>query len=144
VTVYRHFEDEKAMLLACSGHWAMQNPPPHESEWQAIEDAQARAHAALLAFNKYYSRCEEMLSKVYRDASEVEALGPIMQGFDDYFNSIADKLALDLANGESKNQLKSVARHLVRFSTWQSLSQENLSEEEIAEIGLKWLMRLVG
>jgi hypothetical protein len=27
----------------------------------------------------------------------------------------------------------------MRFSTWQSLSQEGLSEEDIAEVGVAWL-----
>jgi AcrR family transcriptional regulator len=143
LTVYRHFEDESSMLQACSGHWATQNPPPHEDDWQTIENLHERVYAALLAINKYFSKTEAMLAKVYRDASEVEALGPIMKGFDDHFNNIANNLALNLTNGETNDKLGSVARHLVRFSTWQSLSQENLSEEEIAQVGLIWMKKLV-
>ena len=139
LTVYRHFESESAMLAACSGHWAMQNPPPDESDWAHLSDPYNRASAALLAINSYYSRTEGMLAKVYRDASEVEPLAPIMKGFDEHFNSIADRLVSDLKPTAGNEPLKSVVRHLVRFSTWQSLSNENLSENEITEVGLRWI-----
>ena len=142
LTVYRHFEDESAMLQACSGHWYMQNPPPIEEDWAEIVDTDDRAQAALLAINRYFSEKEAMLEKVYRDAPEIPVLGLTMKGFDDHFSTIADKLALDLLNGKSNTQLRSVARHLVRFSTWQSLSKENLTVEEIALLGLAWLKKL--
>ncbi|MDA0347814.1 MAG: TetR/AcrR family transcriptional regulator [Verrucomicrobia bacterium] len=142
LTVYRHFEDETAMLQACSGHWSMQNPPPIEEDWAEIVDTDDRTQAALLAINTYFSDKEGMLTKVYRDAPEIPALGLIMQGFDDYFSTIADKLTLDLLNGKSNPQLRSVARHLVRFSTWQSLSKENLTVKEIALLGWAWLKKL--
>lgn len=139
LTVYRHFDDESAMLQACSGKWAMDNPPPDESEWGDIEVCSDRVYSALLAISKYYSRTEAMLEKVYRDASQVEALAPIMEGFDQYFTNIADKLSSDLSNGKANDTLRSVARHLTRFSTWQTLARENLSNEAIARAGLAWL-----
>ena len=142
LTVYRHFEDESAMFQACSGQWAMDNPPPLESEWQELDSPDERAYAALLAIARYYSKTEGMLAKIYRDVSEVEALKPIMEGFDAYFTGLADNVALDLSNQNPTGSLKAVSRHLARFSTWQSLSLENLSEEDIAQVGLAWLKRL--
>lgn len=67
----------------------------------------------------------------------VEALAPIMKGFDGHFTNLADSLACDLSNGKPSDSLRFVARHLARFSAWQSLSQETLSVEEIAQVGLK-------
>lgn len=142
LTVYRHFENEGAMLQACSSHWSAQNPPPQQKTWKHIRGTEPRVRAALLAIAKYYSKNHKMLFKVYRDASEVKPLAAIMNGFDSYFSSIADDLASHIMKGQKNDTLKGVARHLVRFSTWQSLSKENLSNEEIARTGWLWLKRL--
>jgi AcrR family transcriptional regulator len=144
LTVYRHFENEAAMLEACSGHWTMQNPPPHESEWQDIQDPLEKTSAALLAINTYYAKSEGMLSKVYRDRSEVAALDSIMQGFDDYFSGMVKNLVSDLTGSRSNKVLKPVLLHLTRFTTWQSLSKEKLSVKLITELEMRWIKELVG
>ena len=136
LTVYRHFEDENSMLQACSGHWLSLNPPPNEREWEQVEDPFERVFAALLAIHSYFGRSEVMLSKVFRDVSEVEGLVPIVDGFDQYFSGIADSLVSDLTSSESGDLLKPMCLHWVRFSTWQSLSKENLSAEQVARAGL--------
>lgn len=142
LTVYRHFENEGAMLQACSSHWSAQNPPPQQESWNQIRGTEQRVRAALLAIANYYSRNQKMLTKVYRDASEVKSLAAIMNGFDSYFSSIADDLASHITKDQKNETLKCVARHLVRFSTWHSLSKENLSNKEIARTGWLWLKRL--
>lgn len=142
LTVYRHFPDEAAMLQACSGRWAAQNPPPQEAAWQNIRSAENRVQTALLAINDYYSRNHEMLAKVYRDASEVKPLAGIMDGFDTYFAHLADNLTAAIMNGGKNPTVRAVARHLVRFSTWQSMSREKLSNQEMARAGWIWLRRL--
>jgi len=144
LTVYRHFADESAMLHACSSHWASENPPPHDGAWQDLKNSEERLYTALLAIHRYFAGNDAMLAKVYRDASEVAPLAPIMNGFDQHFTNIADRLAGEAAKGKPDDRLKAVARHLVRFSTWQSLARENLSEEEIARVGVKWLKQLAG
>lgn len=142
LTVYRHFENESAMLQACSGLWMARNPPPHEELWQDLPTVDERVRGALLAIHRYFARNEAMLSKVHRDATEMAALIPIMDGFNDYFSSLADKLAADLAEDRPARELQAMTRHFVRFSTWQSFTREKLSEDEIAEIGLKCLKQL--
>lgn len=142
LTVYRHFENEGAMLQACSSHWSAQNPPPQQDAWNQIRGTEPRVRAALLAIANYYSENHKMLFKVYRDASEVKPLAAIINGFDSYFSRIADDLASHIMKGKKNETLKSVARHLVRFSTWQSLSKEKLSNEDIAQAGWRWLKRL--
>jgi len=142
LTVYRHFEDENAMFLACSGHWISQNPPPDEGEWETIKAFPKRVQAALNSIYQYYARTAPMLSKIYRDADEVAALGPIVQGVDQHFTTIADNLSTHLSGGRSNHELKATARHLVRFATWQSLSEEGLTNRKMAQVGWKCLRAL--
>lgn len=142
LTVYRHFEDQRAMFEACSGYWISENPLPEAREWEAIEDTGERSYAALLSIYRYFARTALMLTKIYRDLDEVEALAPIMRGFDAHFSKIADDVAGCLAKRRASSELKSIARHLVRFTTWQSLSHEGFSEKKIAQVGLKWLERV--
>lgn len=142
LTVYRHFENESAMVQACSGLWLTRNPPPHEGLWQDLPTADERVRSALLAIHRYFARNEAMLANVHRDATEMAALTPIMDGFNGYFTSLADKLAADLAGDQPGRELQAMTRHFTHFSTWQSLTREKLSEDEIVEIGLKCLKRL--
>src|SRR5918911_5117650 len=46
-TVYRHFPDERALFLGCSGTWAERNPLPDPATWADIPHPAARVEAAL-------------------------------------------------------------------------------------------------
>jgi AcrR family transcriptional regulator len=46
-TVYRHFPDERALMLGCSGTWAARNPPPDPSGWGARGHAARRLRATI-------------------------------------------------------------------------------------------------
>src|SRR5438093_7923993 len=46
-TFYRHFPDERALGLACSGTFLELNPPPDGTTWRAIGDPEERLRAAL-------------------------------------------------------------------------------------------------
>src|SRR5215208_4227168 len=66
-TVYRHFPDERALFLGCSGTWAERNPVPDPETWATISDPPARLVAALDALYAWYERVEPMLTAVTRD-----------------------------------------------------------------------------
>jgi AcrR family transcriptional regulator len=63
-TIYRHFPDERALLLGCSGTWAERNPVPDPGAWTGIPDPDERLEAALDALYAWYERVEPMLSAV--------------------------------------------------------------------------------
>src|SRR5512144_1674219 len=52
-TVYRHFPDEHALLLGCSGTWRERNPLPDPATWAAIADPAERVEAALDALYRW-------------------------------------------------------------------------------------------
>src|SRR5215213_10320241 len=67
-TVYRHFPDERALFLGCSGTWAERNRPPDPGAWAAETDPEVRLRTALDAIYGWYEQVEPMLTSVLRDA----------------------------------------------------------------------------
>src|SRR3954470_22688173 len=57
-TVYRHFPDERTLLLGCSSTWAARNPLPAPATWAAIADPAERLEHALDALYTWYDRVE--------------------------------------------------------------------------------------
>lgn len=76
-TLYAHFPDERAMLLACSGHSLALDPLPDGEPWRAIADPAARLHAALPAIYAWFERNEGIVACVLRDAEASEAVREI-------------------------------------------------------------------
>ena len=140
LTVYRYFPDEASMFSACTTKWFGLNPPPQSTEWAAIQDAEQRSYAALLAFNQYYRRTATMWQGVYRDANEVEAMQKPLAGFEAFLDQQRDDLlAAWKAIGKRKQQLSISLRHCLRFSTWLSLKDEKLNDKQIAELMMSWI-----
>src|SRR5256884_4559434 len=66
-TLYRHFPDEAALFVACTGHWMEANPQPELTRWAAIADPDARLREGLAELYAYYRRTESMFVNVLRD-----------------------------------------------------------------------------
>src|ERR1700755_1730848 len=45
-TVYRHFPDERSLLLGCSGAWLERHPLAHPAAWAGITDPASRLETA--------------------------------------------------------------------------------------------------
>jgi AcrR family transcriptional regulator len=67
-TLYRHFPDERALGLACSGHYLERNRPPDPSGWHRIADTAERLRRGLGELYAWYEQVEDMLTRVLRDA----------------------------------------------------------------------------
>src|ERR671934_2343185 len=61
-TLYRHFPDERALFMACSGRFYELTPFPDPEPWQAIADPEERLRGGLTAIYDYFERGEEMLT----------------------------------------------------------------------------------
>src|SRR3954452_3670991 len=79
-TVYRHFPDERALFLGCSGAWRERNPPPDPATWASIPDPAARLAAGLDAIYRWYERVEPMLTAVLRDADAMPIIAELQAG----------------------------------------------------------------
>lgn len=119
-TLYKHFPDERAMLMACSGHSLEQDPMPDPAPWRAIALPAARLRAALNAIYDYYARNESLLACVMRDAEhhtlvqEIVALryGPIVASYHE---------ALGAGLKAKQRALLALA---LSFHTWRTLVRE--------------------
>ena len=123
-TLYRHFGDERELLAACSSHFAAQHPWPDAARWSAIADPGERIVAALDELYAWYETTEAMWTNVLRDATLVEAVGPVLAPFLDYLDGAARALAAGWgARGGRRAVLLAAARHAVDFQTWRSLAR---------------------
>lgn len=123
LTVYRHFPDDGSLFAACTGHWLALNPPPDPAAWAGIADPADRARAALGMLYGYYRRTAGMWRGSWRDREAVPALEQPMAEVDRYLVGIADGLTAAWGtSGKGKRALTALARHAVRFSTWESLA----------------------
>lgn len=83
-----------------------------------------------------------MLDRVYRDAPDDPTLQQIMEGFDQHFQQIADQLAHRWTKKKRRTDARDALRHLVRFSTWQSLERDAVTNSRKAKLALRWLQAL--
>ena len=140
LTVYRNFPDDFALFEACTAHWFNLHPPPSLIEWDKIADDSKRSYAALVAFNKYYRLTETMLTGAYRDFEAVVAMHAPMNKIEVYLDQVRDDLLTYWkVKGKHKQQLSLTLRHCLRFTTWQTLKNENLSDTQIADLTITWM-----
>jgi hypothetical protein len=80
----------------------------------------------------------------YRDRDEVPALQGPMQEFEGYLAGIGEEL---LAAWSPPRRAATATRatlgHCLRFTTWQSLSGEGLSDEDMAALCVAWVSGLI-
>src|SRR5262245_34798246 len=135
-TVYRHFPTEDDLFLACSAHFADENPWPDQEPWRAIEDPRARLARTLDDVYAYYERTGAMYANVLRDEPLVEAIGPRLAALRDYLSETAVILAVGWrARGRRRHLLDAALGHVLAFETWRSLTDEGgLTRPEAVEL----------
>ncbi len=144
LTVYRHFPDEKGLFEACSALSNERHPAPDSARWSEIEDAEARAEAALGALYEYYAGNAQGLALVLRDAEALPALAEVLAPFRDYLAWIADDLAGRWEPaGDRAHVLRAAAGFAVDFWTWRSLAAQGLTPRESARL-MAALIRVAG
>lgn len=134
-TVYRHFPDERALFLACSGHFRDLHPPPDPAAWPAIADPQERLRVALDVLYGWYEDVEPMFSNVLRDAETMPALAEIGEGRRAYLSAIEDLLAAGWgARGRRARSLRAALGLALDFLAWRALYRRGLGRTEIVEL----------
>jgi AcrR family transcriptional regulator len=135
-TLYRHFPDERALLGACSAHWAEANPPPDIGRWSSIEDPDERLEAALAELYAFYGRNEEMLDKLLRDAPTVPAVDELMGGFRAFLGEAARILIRGRGlRGNAAKRTRAAIGHALAFRTWQDLTRsQGLDDGQAVEL----------
>src|SRR4051794_11616304 len=67
-TLYAHFPDERALLLACSALAIERDPLPEAAPWCKIENRRERLRVGLAAIYGWYKRTANLTGCVLRDA----------------------------------------------------------------------------
>jgi AcrR family transcriptional regulator len=130
-TVYRHFPDERTLLLGCSGAWRERNPLPDPATWAAIADPAARVEAALDALYRWYEQAEPMLSAVLRDMDAMPIIAELQAGRLAYLADVEDGLASGWgARGKAAKRLRATIGLALDFFTWRTLNERGLSRGE--------------
>jgi len=134
VTIYKHFPDDEALVVACSSHWGFLHPRPDASRWVKISDPVARLRTALHETYEWAATAAPMMTMIYRDvdsmpsfvaeflaADESTRLGALVRGF--------------RAQGRRARRLEASIRHALRITTWQSLcSVGGLTNAEATDV----------
>lgn len=137
LTVYRHFENEDSLFLACSSLWLELNPPPSPNLWQDLPDTYSRIRTVLSHFYGYYTDTQQMWYGVYRDLDEVPALRLAMSDFDDFMKGIYQSVLGK--DGTSERPLAQTLRHALRFPTWASLDKDGINNRRKVDLIMGWL-----
>jgi AcrR family transcriptional regulator len=130
-TVYRHFPDERALFLSCSGTFRERNPPPDPATWASIPDPAARLAAALDAIYGWYERVEPMLTALLRDIDAVPIVGELQAGRLAYLAGVEDGLASGWgARGHAAKRLRATIGLALEFLAWRTLNERGLSRAD--------------
>lgn len=124
-TLYRHFPDEAALFVACSGHWASRHPLPDLESWAAVGDPDERLHLALSELYAYYEGAEPMLSNIVRDLELVDAVRQQFAMFLAYMETARTILMRNRrGRGRAARRTQATVGHAMSFTTWSSLVRE--------------------
>lgn len=130
-TLYKHFPDERSLLMACSGLAAERDPMPDAAPWRAIADRGERLRTGLSEVYGWFARNAGLMTCVLRDAQhhaptrEVAELrrGPVLAAYAEVLGGGLGPLgggALNLA---------------LSFPTWSTLVRDaGLSQDEAVAV----------
>jgi AcrR family transcriptional regulator len=135
-TLYRHFPDERALGLACSGLYAERNPAPDASAWLAFE-GERRLRRGLSDIYGFYERNEQMLSNVVADAEWDPLTRETMEmRFGEGLAEARDVLARALPRRRGAKAALDLA---LDFRTWQRLHRSGLSNKAATDVMVRAL-----
>jgi AcrR family transcriptional regulator len=134
-TVYRHFPDERALFLGCSGAWQAQHPVPDPSDWAAIADPAARLETALDAVYGWYEGAAPMLSAVLPDVHAVPMVAELQAGRLAYLRAVEDGLVPGWgARGKAATKLRAALALALDFYAWRTLHERGLARAETVAV----------
>lgn len=131
-TVYRHFPDDEALFLACSGQWLSRQQLPDPDAWGSGDDPFAVLRAGLTDIYRYFRGGQQMLTSVLRDASVVPA--PVKEARIARERAWRDRLIRTLP-GRRRKIVQAAVAHASSFGTWRSLcGDQGLTEASAVDL----------
>ena len=134
-TVYRHFPDERALFLGCSGVWRDRHPVPDPATWSAIADPATRLEAALGALYAWYEEAAPMLSALLRDIEAMPIIAELQAGRQAYLADVEDGLASGWGvRGKAATRLRATIGIALDFFTWRTLDERGLGRGDAVAV----------
>jgi len=134
-TVYRHFPDERALFLGCSGTWRERHPAPDPAGWAGIDDPAARLAAALDAVYAWYEQAEPMLTAVLRDIEAMPIIKELQAARLAYFAGVEDGLVAGWgARGTAARRLRATIGLALDFQAWRALHERGLGRADAVAV----------
>ena len=136
-TLYRHFPNEEALFTACSADWLAANPRPDPSGWGTVADPVRRLSAALDELYAYYRSTEQMRTNLLRDIAVIpERFRPGVVAFPPTTIQVLEAGWPGPAGAHLRH---AAIGHAVGFETWRSLARQGLTDEEAAELMVRFV-----
>jgi len=134
LTVYRHFPDDSALIIACSGRWRALHPRPDSSRWATISDPVERLRTALSETYTWAQTAAPMMTMIYRDLDAMPAfVGEFLAAEEQ--SRVATLAKGFQARGRRARRLHAVLGHALHIRTWQSLCVDGaLDNDEAVEL----------
>jgi AcrR family transcriptional regulator len=140
LTVYRHFADLDELFVACRAHWRADHPPPDPAAWAGIVGLELRVREGLTALYGWFEAHAEELYPINRDFASMPATARESTRADQ--RALADLLCgSDVPSGPDGERARAVARHLVDYRTWRSLSvDQGLALDDLVDTAVQMLL----
>ncbi len=133
LTVYRHFPDDAALIVACSGHWRELHPRPDPIRWAAISDPVDRLRTALSETYAWSRTAAPMMTNIYRDLDTMPAfVGEFLASEEQH--RIATLSKGFRARGRAGTRLRTALAHALHIRTWQSLCGDGALDDDEAVV----------
>ncbi len=142
LTVYRHFPDERSLVIAYTSHYQAANPPPDPGSWLSIIDAEQRLRRGLTEIYAFHRRTEQMSTHAMRDMEEKPVLREVLAPYFVYWEQVRDGFASawGTRNAPGAPWIRAAIGHAISFQTWRSLVREQgLEDTEAVELMLSML-----
>jgi AcrR family transcriptional regulator len=120
-TLYAHFPDERALLMACSGHMQEQSPPPDAAPWRGIKDRRERLTVGLSEIYGWFEANAQLLSSVLRDG---EHYAPV-QEISKLRYAPAIGLWHEVLEAGLNDKQRAMLNVALSFYTWRTLTRDS-------------------
>jgi AcrR family transcriptional regulator len=135
-TVYRHFPDERALIVACTSHYLARHPLPDPEPWLLVADPEARLCTGLTEIYAYHRRTERMTVSTEPDLPHHPVAQEVVAPMFAHWARVHEVLAAGwvTTDGDARSIAAAIG-HAIAFSTWQSLVRQlGVDEAEAVEM----------
>ena len=136
LTLYRHFEDERALLDAVWALWSSAHPLPSLDRLAGTVDPRQRARAALEGMYAWYEGAGTFLLRATADRERMPVLAELLAPYEAWMAELRRRLVEGWsAHGRPREWVAALAGHALRPESWWSLVREGgLSAADAARL----------